>query len=203
MLTPELTTEPWIEAMTWWSEVHENGVVPRGMGFGVTTETFAAGDAAFFLAGPWNLGILGGQELPFEFGVTAHPYFADGDPVSPTGSFGWGVNPVSDVSADAIDFVEFVATTAEGSLAVAEGDPNIPTQTEALESYLGGELFGGGIGDLIRYELDNTAVVRPVTTGYIEYETIVGAAMEDIRNGLDVASTLASAESDLSEALGQ
>ncbi len=203
MLTPALTSDEWIEAMTWWRDVHEDGTVPRGMGFGVTTETFASGDAAFLLAGPWNLGILGGQELPFEFGVTAHPYFADGDPVTPTGSFGWGVNPASDVMADAVDFVRFVATTAEGSLAVAEGDPNIPTQTEALESYLAGDLFGGGIGELIRYELDNTAVVRPVTTGYIEYETIVGAAMEDIRNGLDPEATLSSAESDLSAALGQ
>lgn len=203
MLTPAFTTEPWIEAATWWRDVHEDGVVPRGMGFGVTTETFAAGDAAFFLAGPWNLGILGGQDLPFEFGVTAHPYFADGQAVTPTGSFGWGVNRSSDVQQDAIDLVAFVATTADGSLAVAEGDPNIPTQTEALDAYLSGELFAGGIGDLIRHELDSTAVVRPVTTGYIEYETILGAALEDIRNGLDPESTLSSAESDLAAALGQ
>ena len=205
MLTPALTTPGWIAAMEWWHGVHEDEIMPRGMGFGVTTETFAAGQAPFFLAGPWNIGILDSQELAFEYGVAPHPYFADGDVVTPTGSFSWGVNPAAQNVDDAVAFVEFVSINPAGSAAITEGDPNIPTNIEVLGDYLSQEAFqrgnGGTIGDLIRYEVENTARLRPVSVGYIQYETVVGAALEDIRNGLDVASTLSNAEAELQSAL--
>lgn len=205
MLTPALTTPGWIEAMDWWRGVHEDGVVPRGMGFGVTTETFAAGEAPFFLAGPWNLGILGSQDLDFEFGVAPHPYFDGGDVVTPTGSFSWGVNPAAENVDDAVRFIEFVSLDPAGSAAITAGDPNIPTNVVALDDYLGQDAFqsgtGGTVGDLIRHELETTTRLRPQSIGYIQFETIVGAALEDIRNGLDVEETLASAEEELDAAL--
>lgn len=172
------------------------------MGFGVTTETFAKGDAAFLLAGPWNIGILGGQDLDFEWGITAHPFFEGGKAVTPTGSMAWGINPGSD-AVDAAGLLEFVGTTKEGSLAVAQGDPNLPTQAEALDAYLAGDSFGDGVGDLIRYELENTAVSRPVTTGYIAYETILGKMMEDVRNGTAPGEALAAAQTALAEQLAK
>lgn len=203
-LTPALTTPGWLEGMQWWSDVHETGVIPRGMGFGVTGETFAAGNAAFFLAGPWQIGILGSQDLPFEVGVAPHPYFASGDAVTPTGSFTWGVNPASEKIDAAVEFAEFVSLDPVGSAAIAAGDPNIPTNTAALTEYLAQDSFQQGvdatIADLIEYEAFNTARLRPLTIGYIQYETIVGAALEDIRNGLPIDSTLSNAESELTSA---
>lgn len=202
-LTPDLLTPEWEKGMQWWSQVHADEVVPRGMGFGVTTETFAKGDAAFLLAGPWNIGILGGQDLDFEWGITAHPFFEGGKAVTPTGSMAWGINPGSDAVDAAAELLEFVGTTKEGSLAVAQGDPNLPTQAEALDAYLAGDSFGDGVGDLIRYELENTAVSRPVTTGYIAYETILGKMMEDVRNGTAPGEALAAAQTALAEQLAK
>ena len=205
LLTPALTTQGWIEAMDWWHGAHDSGLMPRGMGFGVTTETFAAGEAAFFLAGPWNIGILDSQELPFDYGVAPHPYFENGDVVTPTGSFSWGVNPASERIDDAVAFIEFVSIDPAGSSAITAGDPNIPTNTVALDEYLSQDPFqrgsGGTIAELIRYELETTTRLRPVTVGYVQYETIVGTALEDIRNGLEVEATLANAESELESAL--
>lgn len=203
MRTVDLQTPEWEEAMQWWHDAHADEMIPRGVGFGVSTETFAKGDATFFLGGPWNISILGGQELDFDWGVTAMPYFADGEPVTPTGSMAWGINPASDAVDASAKLLEFVGTTEEGSLAVAQGDPNLPTQTDALDTYLAADEFGDGLGELIRHELTETAVSRPVSTGYIAYETIVGQMLEDIRNDSEPAQALGTAQDQLTEELAK
>lgn len=204
MLTPAVTNDGWLAAMTWWSEVHENGVIPRGMGFGVTQETFAAGGTPFFLAGPWQMWMVGNPDIPFEVGVAPHPYFEGGEEVSPTGSFTWGVNPASENIAAAVDLVEFVSINPVGNTAVTAGDPNVPANTVSLEEYLSGEAFqvgvDGTVAELIEFEAQNTARLRPITVGYIQYETILGAALEDIRNGLPVEATLTNAENEMASA---
>ncbi len=203
-LTPALTTDGWLEAMQWWSDVHENGVIPRGMGFGVTAETFMAGNTPFFFAGPWQMWMVGNPDLAFEVGVAPHPYFEGGEVVTPTGSFTWGVNPASENINAAVDLVKFVSLNPVGNSAITAGDPNIPANIVSLEEYLSQESFqigvDGTVAELIDFEARNTAVLRPTTVGYIQYETILGAALEDIRNGLDIESTLANAEAEMSSA---
>ncbi len=203
-LTPALTTDGWLAAMTWWSDVHESGVIPRGMGFGVTAETFMAGNTPFFFAGPWQMWMVGNPDLSFEVGVAPHPYFEGGEEVTPTGSFTWGVNPASENIDAAVEFVKFVSLNPVGNSAITAGDPNIPANIVSLEEYLSQESFqigvDGTVGELIDYEARNTAVLRPTSVGYIQYETILGAALEDIRNGLDIESTLANAEAEMSAA---
>jgi len=203
-LTPALTTDGWLQAMHWWSDVHEKGVIPRGMGFGVTAETFKAGNTPFFLAGPWQMGMVGSPDVPFEVGVAPHPYFDGGEVVTPTGSFTWGVNPASDNLDAAVELVKFVSLNPVGNSAITAGDPNIPVNLESMKAYLAQDSFqvgvDGTVADLINYEARNTAVLRPITVGYIQYETILGAALEDIRNGLDVESTLKNAEAEMSAA---
>ena len=46
---------------------------------------------------------------------------------------------------------------------------------------------------LAAYEAENTAVARPVTPGYLEYETIINQLFADIRNGGNVDDSVESA----------
>ena len=43
---------------------------------------------------------------------------------------------------------------------------------------------------LAAYEAENTAVARPVTPAYTEYETAMNTMFEDIRNGAPVESSI-------------
>lgn len=54
---------------------------------------------------------------------------------------------------------------------------------------------------MARVESGVTSVVRAVTPGFNEYANAVGTMWEDIRNGADIQSTVASTISELDSAL--
>ena len=81
----------------------------------------------------------------------------------------------------------------------------IPANTEAAAQYLPKlEALGGehskGVADLITYEITHTAVARPVSVGYVQFESLINKAFGDIRNGADVDSRLAQAEQQIKDA---
>ena len=55
----------------------------------------------------------------------------------------------------------------------------------------------GPVGEVLSYELKNTAVPRPRSVGYVVYEEVMNKAFSDIRNGADVTKTLSQAERQL------
>ena len=77
-----------------------------------------------------------------------------------------------------------------------ENFPALPATTHQLNRILNAEPSDDFTTEVLRlqaYEALNTAVPRPITPGYTEYENIVGTAMEDIANGSDVKECLESA----------
>jgi hypothetical protein len=58
-------------------------------------------------------------------------------------------------------------------------------------------------GAILEYEANNTAVARPVSVGYTQFETIINKAFGDIRNGSDAASRLGQASGELTRVLAQ
>lgn len=82
--------------------------------------------------------------------------------------------------------------------------PEVPATAEAREKYFGREIFDSEVGvqarEIIDYELANTAVARPSTIGYVEFEEIVNRAFADVRNGSDPATALNSAQEQLESA---
>jgi multiple sugar transport system substrate-binding protein len=46
---------------------------------------------------------------------------------------------------------------------------------------------------IVRHELDNTALPRPATPGFREYEDLVRVALRDIQTGADVKTALSGA----------
>ena len=198
-LSPAFTNDAWVDALTFYGDLFESGIAPRGVPPEQTPDLFASGRVAFFVGGPWWLPLFSGTD-GLNFGVSAHPYFADGEPVTPTGAWSWGINPNTQYREEALQFLTFAALTAEGASAAAINFPLPPANIAAFEEVFVNNIEIDGLGDLILYELQNTAVIRPLTVGFIQFEEIVGLAMEDIRNGADVSTTLETATEDLQAA---
>ncbi|PSL05857.1 carbohydrate ABC transporter substrate-binding protein (CUT1 family) [Haloactinopolyspora alba] len=206
LLTPNLTNDPWITAMNWYQDIHEQGIAPRGIAPDQMGPLFSAGKAAFYVGGPWV--IPGWKEEGATFGLAPHPYFAEGEPTTPTDSWSWGINPNSENVEQAKEFLRWAALTTEGSLATIEKILIPPTNANAFDKYVTrlDESVPGvtdGAGDLMLHELENTAVHRPPSPGYIQFEEMMVNVFEDIRNGSDVEDRLAKAEDELATAFSR
>ena len=133
------------------------------------------------------------------------PDFKGGKAVTPTGGWAWGINPASKNQALAEDFMKFGTLTTKGSLATTEKTGQVPTNLQAAAQFLPGldstaGAHSAGAGELIKYEISHTAVSRPLTVGYPQFQDITGDAFGDIRNGADPATRLAQANADLGRA---
>ena len=207
MLTADVTTEEWAQAMTWYGETFSSELSPRGVGGFQTSAVFSDQKTAFFVGGPWDIGTFA-ENATFDWGIAPHPYFTGGEAVTPTGSWSWGVNTASPDKEAARTFLEYVALDPEGNLTSTETQTIIPANTEAASRYLPTlEALGGdhsaGAADLITYEIDNTAVARPVSIGYVQFESLMNKAFADIRNGSDPKERLAQAQEQIESAWSQ
>ena len=203
-LQPDLVNDGWIEAMEFYASLFaDDGVAPRGMPPEETPNAFAAGEVAFYLGGTHWGGIFElFWPLDFDLGFAPHPYFEGHDPVTPTGALSLGVNPNSPNAEAATTFAKWVTTSPTGTNVFLTVDVAPPALTDALPAFIVSPPWDRGeggttAGELVEYELANTSVVRPRSIGYIQFEEILGAAFEDIRNGLDVRETLERAQSEL------
>jgi len=195
-LKPDVNNEAWVEAMEFYGMLFEEGYAPRGVAVPQTPDLFKNGEVAYWIGGPWHIpGFLGTEGL--EFGVAPHPYFAGGEIVTPTGAWSWGVNPNSEHVEEAVAFVKYATVSQEGALKTVEGFSLPPANIEVFNTYYKKNQTLQGAGELLSYEIQNTSRIRPRTVGYIQFEEIVGKAMEDIRNGADAKSTLDRAQEDL------
>ncbi len=204
MLDVDVTDAGWQKAMEWYADTFASGLSPRGVGGFQTSAVFTDQKVAFFVGGPWDVGAFSAN-ADFAWGVAPQPYFAGGSQATPTGSWSWGINAASKNKAAAQKFLEFAALDPAGNLATTEATTIIPANTEAAAQYLPQlEALGGdksaGVADLITHEIDETAVARPVSVGYVQFESLINKAFGDIRNGAPVADRLAQAQSQIEDA---
>lgn len=206
LLQPDLMNEGWIEIATWYRDLYESGLAPRGVSPNQTNDLFINGQVAFFIGGPWTIGRFEEAEN-LNYGVTYMPYFEGGTPVTPTGSWALAINPHAANEEAARRFVEFATLTGEGAYKTVEANPLPPVNAEAYEMWRARmeELTPklGPVVDIITHELQNTAVGRPRTTGYVAFETIMNRAFSDLRNGAEVEPTLQSAQDQLTSTLAR
>lgn len=209
-LEPALTNDGWVQAMEFYAGLFaDGGIAPRGMPPEETSGAFAAGDIAFYLGGTHWGGIWeAGGGLDFDLGFAPHPYFEGRSVVTPTGALSLGVNPNSPNTEAATTFAAWVTTSATGTDVFLTVDVAPPALTGALPAFIASPPWNRGeggttAGQLVEYELANTAVGRPRSVGYIQFEEVMTRAFEDIRNGLDVRETLEGAQSELSDALAR
>lgn len=201
-LTPDIISEPWIEAMTFYQSLFAEGLSPTSVPPEQSADEFLAGDTAYYITSNW--GVLDFADADFEWGVAPHPYFEGGEAVTPTGSWSLAMSPFSDEKEAAAIFMRWMAIDDGGGFSINFGAPPIPATPDGRTAYFDRDIFSSDVGqeaaDVINYETTNTAVPRLQTVGYVEFEEILGRAFSDIANGTDPATALNSASDELTAA---
>ncbi|CAL9338253.1 ABC transporter substrate-binding protein [Streptomyces sp. enrichment culture] len=201
MLSPAVTTDGWVKAMRWYHDLFADGLSPRGVTSFQLASFFTSGKVPFFVGGPWNLGSFAGLKK-FAWGTAPQPYFEGGRPVTPTDSWSWGVNPYSGRQEEGLKFMEYASLTTAGSLATVAASPLIPAHRAAFDAYAArldeqATKSTEGVAAIMRHELEHTAVSRPRSVGYTQFETVLASAFSDIRNGSPAEPRLAKASDEL------
>ncbi|MDR1214075.1 MAG: extracellular solute-binding protein [Propionibacteriaceae bacterium] len=202
LLTADLANPGWIEALEWYGQLFADGVSPRGVDANQTANLFAAGQAAFFIGGPWAIYTLTEPERPIDYTVAANPYFKGGSPAMATGSWSIAVSSSSDAAEAAHAFVRFASLTTPGNAASVARIIIPPTNQAAFDDFIAridqaDAPHTAGMGELTLSELRQAAVNRPNTVGFTQLTDVVGRASSDIRNGSAVEPTLRRAQAEL------
>jgi multiple sugar transport system substrate-binding protein len=201
LLTPDVNSPKWVETTKWYGDLFASGLSPRGVAPEQTAALFANGQIAYFLAGPWNFSTFEKAEN-LHFGIAPHPYFSGGKAVTPTDGWGIGISPHTKHLAEALKFAEFLTLDDSGASITAANFPQPPANKVALQKHIEAETKAGGdatapYGEILNYELANTAVSRPRTVGYVAFEEIMNKAFSDVRNSADSKQALDNAQKEL------
>lgn len=204
-LTAEVTNPEWIEAFTWYRNLfNEWEISPKGVSGLELTERFAAGKVGFFVGGLWNILSYFEDAEGLDYAVAPHPYFSAGVPAMPTLSWHLGIWSNTEHPEAAGELLNWLTTNTEIGEYWLESFGQFPARREVLDSILADEKYAEQ--PFIAYriaseDVQNTAVIRAPTPGYLEFEGIINRAFEDIRNGADPEETLSEAESQINRAL--
>jgi ABC-type glycerol-3-phosphate transport system substrate-binding protein len=202
-LTPAIDNAGWTKALTWYGNLFKDGVSPRGVTAAETPNLFGAGQVAFFPGGPWWAPQFEASKN-LDFGVAAYPAFAGGTAATPTGGWSLGLSPTSTHKDAALIFMKFMGLDNGGYSQYLTALSVPPSNLVGSEKFYDNAAFKdprmAGVVDLMKYELKNTAILRLKTVGYVEFENIITKAYDDIINGADVKTTLATATTGLKTA---
>jgi len=184
-----INTDGWVKAMTWYQNLYNNGTALRGYTADECSPNFNAGKTLFMIGGTYTLNSI--QDVNFGFAhVPAFKGYED-KVGTPTGSWHFGINKASTQYDKAADFIKYL-TIGEGNDLWIEANNDVPTTLRAIEA-IGNDPNADPVFKIAAYEALKTAVPRAVTPGYSEYSSILDAAFEDIRNGVEVKEALDSA----------
>jgi len=187
-----------VEAMRWYGELYtRHRVSPPGLfDTALAREMFFSGRAAMFLAIDGIPALAGGRDL--EWTATAHPYFAGGRAVTPTGSWHIGVNPRGTNRAMADAFIRSYANPEVVAMQtrVRGAPPTMPALWQTMAADYQGDFWA-----LVKHEIETTGVPRPATPGFREYEDILRIAIREIVGGADAGPRLRRAAQDIDREL--
>lgn len=202
-LEPDVTDAGWEKAMSWYGKLFADGIAPRGLRGAETPALFAGGDVAYYVGGPWWAPQFE-AERALDFGVSAHPYFEGGRAYTPTGAWSLGLNRNSENVEAALIFLRFMGLDDGGFSQYITDLAVPPANVEGAENYYRSPVFADprmrGAVEIIKTELAETATVRVKTAGYVEFESIMTRAFDDIINGTPAPRALEKASSDLDAA---
>jgi multiple sugar transport system substrate-binding protein len=202
VLSPDVAGAAWTRAFTWYQSIFQQGVAPRGVNPEQTPALFASGNTAFFAGGPWNAAAFD-KEKGVDYGVAPFPKFAQGKAVTSTDSWATGISPFSKHKDAAKKFLAYMTIDPTGATQTTSN--NIPVQKDAFQTYLNNladkSATYGQMASIIQYALTNTSVSRPVSIGYVDFESTMNKAFADIRNGSSAPARLKQANSELDRAL--
>ena len=204
-VTGVLTTEPWLKAGQFIQDLFNTwNVSPKGVSASDMLAYFVSEKVAMLIGPDYNY-LSYSQNDELEWDYAPYPYFAEGTPVTPTGSWSLGINSNSQHKDAAAKLIKFL-TLNPVCIEWFKMDGHLPANKTTIE-YINSEPmydeWPHNIFDLLQYESANTAVPRPLSAGYLEYENMLTTAFEDIRNGADVKTTLEQVEVRIDRALSR
>jgi len=181
-----------VDAYTWMQRLYSDWKVsPQGQfDPNIPVEMFGNGKIAMLVAGTFSTATLQQRFASLDWGVAPMPYFEKGKPVTPTGAWHFAINARTRNQAQTLTFLKEL-TTDELHAAWFKLRPYPPVLKSIWEREAA--TFDTPMWKVVRHELDNTAVPRPATPGFREYEDLVRVALRDIQTGADVKTTLTAA----------
>ncbi|WP_233277798.1 sugar ABC transporter substrate-binding protein [Paenibacillus durus] len=184
-----------VKAFQFYSDLFNKDKVSPKIKKEESLDYFTSGKVAMYLATNQNMPKI--RDSGVNFGVTLHPYFAGQKIATPTGAWNLGVSKYSDKKEAAAKLVEFL-TLGEGSKIIFEEGGTLPPQLDLLNAIDSDPKYGEFPNTVIRIaakESRETAVPRPKTPGYLEWESNMNKAFDDIKNGADPQKALDNAVS--------
>jgi len=155
-------------------------VAPKGLISGETSDSFGAGKLAMFIGGYWNRARYETHYPDLNWDVAPHPYFEGGVVATPCGGWASGVNPNSKHKDEAALFIMYINSPP---LCVIHNFVR-KTQPARLSVYeFFADFYTKHPFNIAFHDSQNTAVVRPITPGYLEWELIITKAYADMRAG--------------------
>jgi len=189
--TGYIDAPPFVEAYTFMQKLYADKVAPTGqLDPAPIPNLFAAGKVGMMVGAVFTYQTL--RKLVGDYlGVTPDANFAKGTPGSPTGAWNLGINPRTLHKEAALQAVSDLLSD-DLQITWAKLRPYPPT-IAAVWDKLGESFFSSDMWKIARYEQANTAVIRPVTPGFREYEDILRSALRDIQFGANVQASLTAA----------
>jgi len=181
-----------VEAFTFMQKMYTEWKIspPGQFDPALTPELFGSGKCAMLLGGTFVYDTLKSKFPNLDFGVAPHPYFAKGKPVTPTGAWHFGVNPRSTQKAATAQFVRDMLSD-DMNVTWFKLRPYVPTVKAVWQREAA--LFNTDLWRIAQSELDSTALPRPATPGFREYEDILRVTLRDLQAGGNVAQALTGA----------
>jgi ABC-type glycerol-3-phosphate transport system substrate-binding protein len=194
----------WQRALSWYHDLFEKGLSPRGITNDKNGALFQEGKAAFLVSGPWGLTQAVAGKL--NFGIAPEPYFAGGKPATSTDSWSVGISAKTDNLEAAKKFLRYMTIDPTGNAESAEVAAITPTNRHAYERYAAKATAAGGdaaknFGTIMEYQLQNNAIHRPSVVGYSVFEPGANKMFADIRNGTDPKKAAEQADSSIEDQL--
>lgn len=155
-----------------------------------TLDYFLTGKVAIFLSNTAILPRL--EEAGLNYGIAPHPYYADGTKVTPTGSLDLGISKYSTKKDAAAKLVQFL-TYGDGAQILFDESGQLPANVNLLAQIEQDSKYSAlphSALKLAAYEANTTAVARPKTPGYLEWESNFNKTADDIMNGSEPRQAL-------------
>ena len=199
-----INSPAWVKAFTFYQNLFNAwGISPKS-GAAPAPDLFASGNAAFMWAGPWNLARYS-KLKDLNWGYAPQPYFAGGKAVTPNDSWHLGVNKNSAKFDAAVKFIKYMTLGAgqDEWIRTADTGPVLKRTAQAVDSDPVNANFPDSLRRLAAFEVGNTAVPRPTTPGFTEYQDVLTKAFSDIRLGRDPKQALDDAARQLERTLAK
>ncbi len=136
-----INAQPWIDAFTYYSQMFNEWKAAPPDDTVPAPDLFASGKLSMMIGGPWNINRLIRDDVQFNWGVSRHPYFENGEIVTPTGSWHIGVNANSDEPEAATRFVQWISTGKGAETWWRQGSGDFPAQKSVLALFATDEEF--------------------------------------------------------------